>query len=56
LQASVIFGLFAALGWLHNNPEQKTLLVQSLLSGKAWLVSLVGQQLGRWSAEIMHYT
>ncbi|KAJ5810952.1 Transcription factor [Penicillium robsamsonii] len=42
-QASIMVGLFAGVGFLHQNPQQKTQLVQSLLAGKEWLVSAVLQ-------------
>ncbi|KAJ5144062.1 uncharacterized protein N7515_002849 [Penicillium bovifimosum] len=32
LQACIIFGLSAAIGWLYNHPEQKTQMVQALLN------------------------
>ncbi|KAF4766353.1 hypothetical protein N7455_005808 [Penicillium solitum] len=43
LQGSVILGLIAGFGFLLQNPQQKAQLVQSLLTGKEWLVSAVWQ-------------
>ncbi|KAJ5150600.1 uncharacterized protein N7500_010789 [Penicillium coprophilum] len=43
IQASALLGLFAGIRFLHQNPQQKTQLVQSLLAGKEWLISAVLQ-------------
>ncbi|KAJ5963396.1 uncharacterized protein N7479_003272 [Penicillium vulpinum] len=42
-QASIILGLIAGFGFLRQNPQQKSELVQSLLAGKEWLISAVLQ-------------
>lgn len=41
IRFTVLAAVFAGLAWVQRNPQLKDQLVQSLLSGKDWMLSTV---------------